>query len=172
MSPYSQNSVNAYKAVSGMVSKTRQVVMLYDGVIRLVQQAKQAIADNNIQERYNCLSRACEVINGLQYSLDMKNGGEVAQLLYDYYAGLDMRLLSVHQSNDATMLDISIRHLKMMRDAWEEIDQKYGNTESSDTSVEYRPEIKEALERTQDVVMPMPSPDDLAKGLSVSHTIQ
>jgi len=114
----------AYTTASHMVPGTRQVVMLFDGAIRYVQQAKKAIEEENIEARYNSLTKACDIIHGLQISIDFDNGGDIAQILYDYYAGIDMRLLSVHGSNDTAILDATIRHLRMMREAWEEIDQE------------------------------------------------
>ncbi len=125
---------NAYQTTNGMVRKTRQVVMLYDGVVRFLQQAGEAIEKNDVQTRYNALSKSCEIINGLQLSLDMERGGEVATLLYDYYAGLDMALLSVHQSQDLKMVDSCIRNIKVMRDAWVEIDEAEAKKELSSQS--------------------------------------
>jgi flagellar protein FliS len=129
-----EQQVQAYKTASHMVRKTKQVVMLYEGAIRSVQQAKQAIIDNDIQDRYNLLTKSCDIINGLQLSLDMKNGGEVSELLYDYYSGLDMRLMSIHETNSAEMCDACVRHLKMMKDAWEEIDSNIDNDVAAQVS--------------------------------------
>jgi flagellar secretion chaperone FliS len=115
---------NTYKTVSHMDRKTRQVVMLYDGAIRFCQQAKDAIEKKNIQERYNSITKACDIITGLQLCLDFESGGNVAKLLYDYYAGLDMRLMMVHSNNDVKLVDSCIDNLKVMRDAWLEVDEK------------------------------------------------
>lgn len=117
------NEYSAYKNNTGMVRKTRQVVMLYEGIIKYVQHAKEAIENNDIQTRYNSLTKACDIITGLQLSLDFNNGDEVAKILYDYYAGLDSRLSSIHFSNDVKRCEACIDQLKKMRDAWEEIDQ-------------------------------------------------
>jgi flagellar secretion chaperone FliS len=121
---------NAYKAVSHMDRKTRQVVMLYDGAIRFCQQAKAAIENNNVQERYNSLTKACDIITGLQLCLDFENGGDIAKLLYDYYSGLDMRLMLVHTNNDAKTVESCIDNLKVMREAWLEVDEKENTVET------------------------------------------
>ncbi len=114
--------VQAYKNATHMVRKTKQVIMLYDGVIKFLQRARTAIEERNIQDRYNNLTQAAEIVTGLQVCLDFDNGGEVARLLYDYYAGLDARISSIHRSEDLTMLDSCIRDLKTMREAWDEVD--------------------------------------------------
>ena len=113
---------SAYKTNSHMVSKTKQVVMLYEGAIKWIQQAKAAIEDNRIEDRYNSLVRACDIITGLQVCLDFKKAEKVSQILYDFYAGIDMRLMSIHNSNDAAICDLCIIQLKTMKEAWEEID--------------------------------------------------
>ncbi len=144
-------AASAYKATSQttLASKTKQVIMLYDGILAAIQKAEQAIKDNNIQERYNNLTKACDIIYGLQLSLDMDKGGEIASLLYDYYAGLDMRLMSVHQSNDAEMLRHCIKHVKMMREAWVDVDEEQQSTSQPDNSSATEDAIlKPALERS------------------------
>lgn len=120
---YNMNKYQAYANAAMTVGKTRQVVMLYDGAIRFVQQAKEAIGREDFETRYNLLAKTSEIVSGLQNSLDFDNGGEVAKLLYDYYASIDARLFSVHRSNDTAVLDGVLKELRMMRDAWHEIDQ-------------------------------------------------
>lgn len=130
------NKYSAYTTATHMVRKTKQVVMLYDGAIRYVQQAKAAIEEKRIEDRYNALVKACDIITGLQLSLDFENGGEVAKVLYDYYAGIDMRLLSVHQSESTEICDLCIKHLKMMREAWDEIDHSNEIIDAKDKEID------------------------------------
>ena len=124
---YNQNhnmqQYKAYATANMTVGKIRQVVMLYDGAIRFVQQAGQAIEREDYETRFNLLIKVSEIVSGLQSSLDFDNGGDIAQLLYDYYASLDARIFSVHRSNDMKMLEGVTKELRMMRDAWHEIDQ-------------------------------------------------
>lgn len=115
---------NAYHMATQTVSKTRQVVMLYDGAIRFIQQARLAIEETRIEDRFNLLNKASEVLLGLQGSLDFDNGGEVAPLLFDYYSSLDTRILYVQRSNDLKVLDSVIAELKEMRGAWGNVDSK------------------------------------------------
>lgn len=123
---------NAYKAVTYREeSKTMQVVMLYEGILRFVRQAREAIEKGDIEARYNSLTKACEIINGLQISLDFKEGGDIAQLLYDYYAGLDQRLSHLHFQQDLALCDVCISHLTMMKEAWEDV---HKNTEDKRSS--------------------------------------
>lgn len=119
----SHQQYRAYANAAMTVSKLRQVVMLYDGSIRFVQQAIEAINEKDYALRYNLLSRTTDIIAGLQTSLDYENGGNIAKLLYDYYASLDARIFSVHRSNDTAVLEGVIKDLKQMRDTWNAIDE-------------------------------------------------
>lgn len=120
---------NAYNMATQTVSKTRQVVMLYDGAIRFAKQAKTAIEENRIEDRYNLLHKVSEILMGLQGSLDFDNGGEIAPLLFDYYSSLDARILYIQHKNDVAILDSIISELKQMRDAWGKVDSHNITTE-------------------------------------------
>ena len=113
----------AYANAAMTVGKVRQVVMLYDGAIRFVQQAVEAIGKGDFETRYNQLLKTSEILVGLQSSLDFEQGGDIAKILYDYYASMDARLFTVHRSNDVKTCEAVIKELKMMRNAWDEIDR-------------------------------------------------
>lgn len=113
----------AYATANMTVGKTRQVVMLYDGAMRFVQQAIEAIKKEDYETRYNLLAKTSEIISGLQNSLDFENGGDIAKLLHDYYTSIDVRIFSVHRSNNISVLEAVLKELRMMRNAWHEIDQ-------------------------------------------------
>ena len=131
---------NAYNMATQTVRKTKQVVMLYDGVIRFAQQARVAIEETRIEDRYNLLVKASEVLIGLQGCLDFKNGGEIAPLLYDYYSSLDARIIYVQGNNDLKILDAVIDELKQMRGAWEVVDTKSTGEEVEEPTPTMTPE--------------------------------
>lgn len=113
----------AYSLATRTVAKTRQVVMLYDGAIRFLQQAGVAITEKRIEERFKLLQRASEIIVGLQSSIDFDTGGEVAHTLHRFYSGISMRILSVNFEKDgAGICTEIIAELKQMRDIWDSID--------------------------------------------------
>jgi flagellar secretion chaperone FliS len=118
-----KHKYQAYAAATQTVAKTQQIVMLYDGAIRFVQQAKEAIKDKRIEDRYNLITKATDVVAGLQGCLDFENGGDIARVLYNFYASIESRLFSVHRSNSAETCDEVIADLKQMRDVWQEIDR-------------------------------------------------
>ncbi len=121
----------AYVQATHTVSKTKQIVMLYDGVIRFVQQAKEAIREKRIEDRYRLLLKASEVIYGLQGALDFENGGHIAKVLYNYYSNIDMKIFTIHRTNNMEECDVLIADLKQMRDVWAEIDANSGKENTS-----------------------------------------
>ncbi len=119
----------AYAAATQTVARTKQIVMLYDGVIRFVQQAKDAIREKRIEDRYKLLVKATDIITGLQTCLDFENGGDIAKLLFNFYTGVSNRIFSIHRTNSLETCDEVIADIKQMRDVWHEIDQS--NTDSA-----------------------------------------
>ena len=118
-----KNQYQAYHKATHTVSKTRQVVMLYQGILRNLQQAKEAIVQKDIPERYNKLTRASEIVVGLQMSLDFNSGEEAAQALYDFYALLDSRIMQLHRTQSLEECDALIEEVRSMHDVWQGIDQ-------------------------------------------------
>lgn len=113
----------AYAVATQTVAPVRQIILLYDGIIRLVQQAKEAINEKRIEDRYNLLIKASELVGGLQGCLDFDNGGEIAKILYSYYSSIDARLFAIHRTNSVDDCESVIADLKQMRSAWNDIDQ-------------------------------------------------
>lgn len=115
--------IKAYTRATHTVAKTRQVVMLYDGMIRFLNQAAEAMEKGAVEERFQKLTRASDVLSGLQGSLDFNAGGQTAQVLYDFYASLDMRITGLHRQPDVAVCQQVVRELKEMRDVWDGIDR-------------------------------------------------
>lgn len=140
----------AYNLATQTVSKTRQIVMLYDGAINFIRQAKEAIADNRIEDRFHRITRASEILSGLANSLDFDNGGDIAKVLYDYYTMIDFRLIRINMTNDVEECDRIMEELKKMRDVWEDID--INGTEKpaeADSSEESAPKSFEPAEKPE-----------------------
>ena len=97
--------------------------MLYEGILRNVNQAREAIEQKNIPERYNKLVKASEIIIGLQMSLDFDSGQESAQALYDFYAQLDTRIMQLQRSQSLEQCDALIEEVRGMHDVWVKIDR-------------------------------------------------
>ena len=129
------NPYKAYNQATHTVSKTRQIVMLYDGMVRFLSQAKEAMAENRIEDRFNLLVKTANIVVGLQSSLDFEEGGEAASSLYDFYASLDARITDLHRSNDSAECDALIAEIREMRDLWKQIDENVTDSEPAHSPV-------------------------------------
>lgn len=119
------NQLIAYDTAAGHVRKTRQVVMLYDGMIAHVGKALEAMKEKRIQDRFNCLNAAGQIINGLEASLDFEQGAEVSQALQTFYNQMFIRMMRCVRENDTAQFESIIKDLREMREAWEEVDRQY-----------------------------------------------
>jgi flagellar protein FliS len=122
-----QDVYKAYHRATHTVAKTRQVVMLYDGALRNLKQAKDAMIAGDVPTRFQKLVRAGDIIMGLQSSLDFDAGGDVAKILYDFYSSLDARILSTLNGNNTELMDQLMQEIRDMRDVWETIDKQQGD---------------------------------------------
>lgn len=95
------------------------VLMLYDGAIMSITSAAVAMENKQIAPKGEAVSKAIEIItNGLKVSLNMEQGGELAErlaALYDYMAD---RLLYANLHNNRQALDEVCGLLSGLREAW------------------------------------------------------
>jgi flagellar secretion chaperone FliS len=127
----------AYSAATRTVAKTRQIVMLYDGAIRFIKQAQTAIREKRIEDRFRLLSRASDIMVGLQNSIDFESGGEVAHTLHRYYTNMSVRILSVnlHPKESIALTEAILEDLKQMRQAWDNIDRGMSSTTDNNAAI-------------------------------------
>ena len=99
-------------------SPEQLLIMFYDGAIRFVSQAIQAIEEKNIEKRNYSFNKACAIISELNATLDHNIGGKIAEdlnLLYDYM------IREIHSANSSNNAD-KARHIEKMlsdlRETW------------------------------------------------------
>ena len=111
-------AMSAYQTATATVTPATAIVMLYDGAVQRLMQARQAIADGRIEERYQLVTKAQAIIHGLQCQLDFAAGGEIARLLDGYYGYLLNRLTQINLQNDPAICDELAARLREMRASW------------------------------------------------------
>ena len=94
------------------------VVMLYDGALRFVGDAKQAHGRNDILGRGRAISRVLAIIAELQSTLNVAQGGAIAEELDRLYTYVNSRLLDVSAKHDPAALDEVHGLLSTIRDGW------------------------------------------------------
>jgi flagellar protein FliS len=94
------------------------VVMLYDGALASMHVARAAIERRDIPARRDALAKVLAIVNELQSTLNLEQGGAVAAELDDLYAFVNARLLLAASQNAVAPLDDAIRVFAPLRDAW------------------------------------------------------
>ncbi len=96
-------------------SPIEQVLMLYDGAIRFLQQAKLAIEAGDIQARCNANRRAMEIVGYLSGLVDPTTGDEAARRLFGIYNGMLKRMLEIDFQNSAATCDDLMEGFRTLR---------------------------------------------------------
>ncbi len=102
------------------------VTMLYDGALRFLGTARDAIERRDINARREALNKALAIIAELQSTLNMEQGGEVAAELDRLYEYSNLRLLDAAMRNDVAPIDEVRRILEILRDGWAQISANAG----------------------------------------------
>lgn len=104
--------------VSG-ASPHHLIVMLFDGALEAIAQARGAIKHKQIDGKVKAITKALGIIDeGLKASLDMQSGGDLAINLNNLYAYISTRLLHANLRNDDAALEECTNLLVPLRDAW------------------------------------------------------
>ncbi len=98
-----------------------QVVLLYDGAIQFLTKARDAIQRKDLQARHAGISRALGILNYLQSTLNMDEGGEVAVRLDALYTYLRDLVLDANRTQEPGPLDEAVQLLDLLRDGWAQI---------------------------------------------------
>ena len=112
--------INQYKKNEVETATPEQIlILLYDGAIRFLIKAKQAIEDNDVQETHNNIIACENIILEFMSSLDMENGGDLAQRLYNLYDYFYNVLVQANIKKDAMKVNEVLKHLKGLRETWQ-----------------------------------------------------
>jgi len=121
---YEQNTVNT--STPGELT-----LMLYNGCLKFITQAKKAIESNEIEAKNTAIQKAQAIINELSVTLDRSFPVEDNMLvLYEF---VNNRLLEANIKNDPTKLDEASAIVTDFRDTWKQVIQinrqkQYGST--------------------------------------------
>jgi flagellar protein FliS len=111
------------------------LVMLYDGAIRFIRQARQALEDGQRVTKLEKISRAVAILTELSGTLDFEKGGEIAENLDGLYWYIIRELTRPNKEDEFKAMDVAENILIELREAWAEaIEQtrsKEGGTEGT-----------------------------------------
>lgn len=119
-----QSGANAYASVgvsTGVMgaSPHRLTALLYQGARTAVAQARMHMQAGNVGPRGEAIGKAIRIVeSGLQQSLNLEAGGEIAQRLNALYDYITRRLLEANIEQSETMLIEVDRLLATLEEAW------------------------------------------------------
>ena len=111
---YQQNAVETQ-------SQGRIIVLLYEGAIRFLRQAQDALDKQDYVRKGELINRAVEIILELNVSLNLDEGGEIAQNLRSLYHFMMQHLTVANLKCDRQMLQDVIKILNELNEGWKQI---------------------------------------------------
>lgn len=108
----------AYGQAARTIPPAVQVVMLYDGAIGRLREARRAVEEGRVEDRYRAVGKAAAIVDALHACLDRERGGEVAVLLDRLYTYVSVRMQLINTRNDAGVCDELTARLTELRDSW------------------------------------------------------
>lgn len=97
------------------------VVMLYEGAIRFLTQAIEALENKQYVEKGRRINRAINIITELDVVLNMDTGGEIAQNLRSLYQFMIKHLVEANSRKNPDKIRQVIRLLETLLNGWRQI---------------------------------------------------
>ncbi|MBB5356187.1 flagellar protein FliS [Anoxybacillus mongoliensis] len=115
--PYQSYQTNAVQTAS----PGELTLMLYNGCLKFIAQAKKAIEEKDIEARNTNLLKAQKIIQELMVTLNMEY--EVAKSMMTMYDYIYRRLVEANIKSDMSILEEVEGYVKEFRDTWKQVIQ-------------------------------------------------
>lgn len=102
------------------------ILMLYDGAIKQLHSAKQAMTRRDAAAANQALQRAQAIVTELMVTLNY-DAGDIARNLYRLYEYYNYRLVQANIKKDPAIVEEVLGHLQDLRQAWEQAVRQAGN---------------------------------------------
>lgn len=113
-SAYFQTQVNT-------TSQGELVILLYDGLLGFLAQARSGLEAGNMAAKGVAISKALDVLNELDSSLNMERGGSLAANLHGLYLFCINHLVKANIQKSCEMIDEVVKIVSGLRSAYAEI---------------------------------------------------
>ena len=114
------NPYEQYKQQSVMTATPAELtLMLYNGCIKFIKQAKLAIDKKDIEKAGNTILRAQDIIQELMATLNTDY--DISNNLYALYDYMYQRLIDANISKDKAPLDETLELITELRDTWTQV---------------------------------------------------
>jgi len=121
-------SFNPYReyqaaAVTGR-SAVELVVMLFEGLVRFLEQAKGRIQAKDVEGAHELLSKARKIVMHLITTVNDRDGGEAAQRLKALYLFCVERIVMANFKKNSEHIDEALRVIVILQETWAELEAR------------------------------------------------
>lgn len=135
--PYLRNAV--------LTARPEQLqLMLYDGAIRFASQAREAIEKREIENSFNLLSRAQNIVREMENGLRHEVAPELCSQMASLYRFVFGKLVDANVNKDIQALDDALKVLRHQRETWAILADKVQKAQTAELPVMQQAEGVEA----------------------------
>ena len=117
-----QAAAKTYQDVKFAVNdRRRTLIMAFEGMIKFLHQASNAIENTEIETAHERLVRTKQILFHLLNGLDMEKGGEIAINLKRLYIFLIDKVTEANLKKDTMIIDEILPIFKTLCSSWEEM---------------------------------------------------
>lgn len=99
-------------------NKEKILLMLYEGAMKFIKQAMEAMDNNDIAKRGEYIGRAYDIVMELMSSLNHEVGGDMAKNLEQLYVYCLEELTRANLTSDKKRLENCLKVLNILYDGW------------------------------------------------------
>lgn len=144
---YGKNAHNAYQTIQVTTTdRGRLLLMMYEGAIKFLRQAKAGLDANDMPKFCRFLSKGQAIIAELMNTLDFEKGGDIARDLDRLYDFMLFYLTEANLYRDGKRVTKTIGLLDTIYSAYKEIIEGKKDTE---VAPERSEKVGEAVRRVQ-----------------------
>lgn len=152
------NNLAQYKKVEVETTDSlKLIIMLYEGAINFLEQAKLRMDENKVADKGILISKVMAIVSELQGALNMNKGGDVANNIDRIYSYLRERLMEANSKNDKAIIDEILQHLRTLKQAWVQVREK--ESAAPETELKAAPRQSEAPEEKPEAAYQQSSPE-------------
>ncbi|MGI1944574.1 flagellar export chaperone FliS [Shewanella morhuae] len=121
-----RGSLQSYRKVSleseiTVASPHRIIQLMFAGALQRLAQSRLAIEQRDLSNKGIYIGKAIGIINGLNNSLDMDTGGQIARNLSDLYDFMLRKISEANLNNDVQAIDDVCDILRNIKEGWDAI---------------------------------------------------
>ncbi len=98
------------------------LVLLFEGIISFLNKAHSEISDKQYLPAHDNFMKAKNIIVELMCALDMEQGGEIAQNLYNLYWFLFEKIVEADYTKNTATIDMIIPVIRTIKSGWEHME--------------------------------------------------